>query len=48
MTSPQHVHVWNRDRQPCSCGAPTPAYLIAAWNAYDNRVDLPAALEAEE
>lgn len=30
----QHVHHWNRDQQPCSCGEPVPAYLAAAWNRY--------------
>lgn len=29
-----HVHYWNTDRQPCECGAPVPAYLVAAWDRY--------------
>ena len=37
----EHVHVWNTDRKPCSCGAPVPAYLLAAWDRYANRIDLP-------
>lgn len=45
MTSPRHVHSWATDRKPCSCGAPVPAYLLAAWDTYANRVDLPALLE---
>ena len=34
-----HVHSWNRDRQPCTCGQPVPAYLIAAWDRFTARTE---------
>ena len=32
-----HVHLWSRDGGDCSCGAPVPAYLAAAWSRYAER-----------
>lgn len=39
MTDEPHVHMWNTDRQPCSCGEPVPAYLVAAWSRYASRTE---------
>lgn len=35
----QHVHQWGRDREPCRCGEPVPAYLAAAWDRYAERAE---------
>ena len=37
MSEEPHVHAWNRDGRPCSCGEPVPAYLSAAWERYAER-----------
>lgn len=35
MTDTGHTHIWNSsDREPCECGKPVPAYLLAAWDRY--------------
>ena len=39
MTDEPHVHAWNRDRIPCGCGQPVPAYLLAAWDRYAEKSD---------